>query len=107
MRCPCSADKEHEKVAFCCWCSAELIVRLCTGIARTLFGDHERYQQTYFSTYKGYYVTGDGARRYGSSPFQAVFIQRPITPLKIVRALHEQSCCCPRISIGRKTRTEK
>ncbi|GAQ89149.1 acetyl-CoA synthetase [Klebsormidium nitens] len=33
------------------------------GIARTLFGDHERFQQTYFSTYKGYYVTGDGARR--------------------------------------------
>ncbi|MFA6238743.1 MAG: acetate--CoA ligase [Bacteriovorax sp.] len=33
------------------------------GIARTIFKDHERYKQTYFSTYKGYYFTGDGARR--------------------------------------------
>jgi acetyl-CoA synthetase len=33
------------------------------GIMRTVFGDHERYIQTYFSTYPGYYFTGDGARR--------------------------------------------
>lgn len=33
------------------------------GIARTIYGDHERYRSTYFSTYKGYYFTGDGARR--------------------------------------------
>jgi len=33
------------------------------GIARTIYGDAERYQQTYFSTYKGMYFTGDGARR--------------------------------------------
>jgi acetyl-CoA synthetase len=33
------------------------------GIMRTLFGDHERFVQTYFSTFKGYYFTGDGARR--------------------------------------------
>ncbi len=30
---------------------------------RTVFGDHERMVQTYFSTYQGYYFTGDGARR--------------------------------------------
>ncbi len=30
---------------------------------RTVYGDHERFQQTYFSTYPGYYFTGDGARR--------------------------------------------
>lgn len=30
---------------------------------RTVYGDHERLIQTYFSTYKGYYFTGDGARR--------------------------------------------
>jgi acetyl-CoA synthetase len=30
---------------------------------RTVFGDHERCVQTYFSTYKGKYFTGDGARR--------------------------------------------
>ncbi len=33
------------------------------GMMRTLFGDHERFVQTYFTTYKGYYFTGDGARR--------------------------------------------
>jgi acetyl-CoA synthetase len=33
------------------------------SMIRTTYGDHERCQQTYFSTYKGYYFTGDGARR--------------------------------------------
>jgi acetyl-CoA synthetase len=33
------------------------------SMIRTTFGDHERCRQTYFSTYKGYYFTGDGARR--------------------------------------------
>ena len=33
------------------------------GQMRTVWGDHERFQQTYFSDYKGYYFTGDGCRR--------------------------------------------
>ena len=33
------------------------------SIIRTTYGDHERCVQTYFSTYKGKYFTGDGARR--------------------------------------------
>jgi acetyl-CoA synthetase len=33
------------------------------GQMRTVFGDHERFIQTYFSTFPGYYFTGDGARR--------------------------------------------
>ncbi len=33
------------------------------GIMRTTYGDHERFEQTYFSTYKGYYFTSDGARQ--------------------------------------------
>jgi len=33
------------------------------GQMRTVYGDHERFIQTYFSTYKGKYFTGDGARR--------------------------------------------
>ena len=33
------------------------------GQMRTIWGDHERFQQTYFSDYKGYYFTGDGAKR--------------------------------------------
>ncbi len=33
------------------------------GQMRTVFGDHQRFYQTYFSTFKGVYTTGDGARR--------------------------------------------
>ncbi|HTH99709.1 MAG TPA: acetate--CoA ligase [Acidisoma sp.] len=33
------------------------------GQMRTVFGDHDRFIKTYFSTYKGLYFTGDGARR--------------------------------------------
>ena len=33
------------------------------GQMRTIYGDHERFGQTYFSTFKGMYFTGDGARR--------------------------------------------
>lgn len=33
------------------------------SIIRTTYGDHERCRQTYFSTFKGMYFTGDGARR--------------------------------------------
>ena len=33
------------------------------SIIRTTYGDHERCRQIYFSTYKGYYFTGDGCKR--------------------------------------------
>ena len=33
------------------------------GQMRTVYGDHQRFIETYFSTYEGYYTTGDGARR--------------------------------------------
>jgi acetyl-CoA synthetase len=33
------------------------------GQIRTVYGDHQRVIDTYYSTYKGYYFTGDGARR--------------------------------------------
>ena len=33
------------------------------GQMRTLYRDHDRFVQTYFSTYPGFYFTGDGARR--------------------------------------------
>jgi acetyl-CoA synthetase len=33
------------------------------GMMRTVYGDHARFVQTYFSAFKGYYFTGDGARR--------------------------------------------
>lgn len=33
------------------------------GQSRTVYGDHDRFVQTYFSTFRGMYFTGDGARR--------------------------------------------
>jgi acetyl-CoA synthetase len=33
------------------------------GQMRTVYGDHERFIQTYFTTFRGMYFTGDGARR--------------------------------------------
>jgi acetyl-CoA synthetase len=33
------------------------------GQSRTIYGDHERFEQTYFSAYPGMYFTGDGCRR--------------------------------------------
>lgn len=33
------------------------------GQMRTVYGDHDRFEQTYFSTFKGMYFTSDGARR--------------------------------------------
>ncbi len=33
------------------------------GMTRDIWGDHERYMETYFNEYPGYYLTGDGCRR--------------------------------------------
>lgn len=33
------------------------------GQMRTVYGDHKRFEETYFSTYPGYYFSGDGCRR--------------------------------------------
>ena len=30
---------------------------------RTVYGDHERFEKTYFSKFPGYYMSGDGAKR--------------------------------------------
>ncbi|HEX8127151.1 MAG TPA: acetate--CoA ligase [Allosphingosinicella sp.] len=39
------------------------IARSWPGQMRSVYGDHERFVQTYFSTYRGKYFTGDGCRR--------------------------------------------
>ena len=39
------------------------IMQSWPGQMRTVYGDHERFVQTYFSTYDGKYFTGDGCRR--------------------------------------------
>ena len=40
-----------------------VISRSWPGQARTIYGDHQRFIDTYFKNYPGYYFTGDGARR--------------------------------------------
>ena len=45
-------------------CQGNLCIRdAWPGMMRSLYGDHDRFVETYFSTYKGLYFTGDGARR--------------------------------------------
>ena len=45
-------------------CTGNLcIAKSWPGQMRTVYGDHARFEQTYFSTYKGKYFTGDGCRR--------------------------------------------
>ena len=42
---------------------ALVIKRAWPGMMRTVYGDHERFKETYFKTFPGKYFTGDGARR--------------------------------------------
>jgi acetyl-CoA synthetase len=42
---------------------ALVITRPWPGQMRSVYGDHQRFVDTYFKTYAGYYFTGDGARR--------------------------------------------
>jgi len=45
-------------------CSGNLVIlRPWPGLTRTVYGDHQRFVDTYFKTYPGKYFTGDGARR--------------------------------------------
>ncbi|WP_445766486.1 acetate--CoA ligase [Rheinheimera sp.] len=45
-------------------CEGNLVIKdSWPGQMRTVYGDHERFEQTYFSTYAGLYFTGDGAKR--------------------------------------------
>jgi acetyl-CoA synthetase len=43
------------------------IARSWPGQMRTVYGDHDRFVQTYFTTYRGKYFTGDGCRRDGDN----------------------------------------
>ncbi|MCW5723629.1 MAG: acetate--CoA ligase [Maricaulaceae bacterium] len=40
-----------------------VLTRSWPGQMRTVYGDHKRFAETYFTTYRGLYFTGDGARR--------------------------------------------
>ena len=60
---PCLMDEKGEEII-----ENQIDGRLCIkypwpSIARTIWGNHERYKETYFSAYKDKYFTGDGALR--------------------------------------------
>jgi acetyl-CoA synthetase len=45
-------------------CTGGLVIKKPhPGICRTVYGDHKRYEETYFSMYPGTYFTGDGCKR--------------------------------------------
>merc|ERR1719387_1329185 len=45
-------------------CRGQLVMKKPhPSMMRTVYGDHERFEKTYFSQHAGYYFTGDGARR--------------------------------------------
>ncbi len=60
---PALVDPESGKLLEGAASGALVIKDSWPGQMRTVYGDHERFFQTYFSTYPGYYFTGDGCRR--------------------------------------------
>ena len=59
---PCIVDTEGNEIEGVAE-GALCIKNSWPGQMRTVWGDHERFIQTYFSTFPGKYMTGDGARR--------------------------------------------
>ena len=59
---PCLVDPEGNEIEGAAE-GALCIKSSWPGQMRTVWGDHERFIQTYFSTFPGKYMTGDGARR--------------------------------------------
>lgn len=59
---PCLVDTEGNEIEGAAE-GALCISSSWPGQMRTVWGDHERFIQTYFSTFPGKYMTGDGARR--------------------------------------------
>ena len=53
---------------------------------RTVYGDHERFEKTYFSKFPGYYMSGDGAKR------DKVSQQGTIYLIIIMRSWNDPEC---------------
>jgi acetyl-CoA synthetase len=61
---PCILEPESGKELVETACSGVLAIKTpWPGQMRTIYGDHNRFEETYFDMYKSYYFTGDGARR--------------------------------------------
>lgn len=51
------------RCVFCLWpCLAvtQVFKQPWPGVMRTVYGNHQRFETTYFKKFPGYYVTGDG-----------------------------------------------
>jgi acetyl-CoA synthetase len=48
-------------------------------MARTIFGSHQRYLDTYFRPYPGYYFTGDGAYRDSDGYYWIIGTYNPLS----------------------------
>jgi len=59
---PCIVDEKGRELTGVAQ-GALCMKRAWPGMMRTVYGDHERFVNTYFSQFKGKYFTGDGARR--------------------------------------------
>lgn len=58
--------EEHEQEGYLC-------IRFpWPSMIRTTYGDHERCKNVYFSNYKGYYFTGDGAKRDANGMYRII-----------------------------------
>ena len=69
---PCLLDQEGKEVT-----ENDVEGYLCIkhawpSMLRTTYGDHERCRLTYFSTYKNYYFTGDGAKRDANGMYRII-----------------------------------
>ncbi|MGB2088111.1 MAG: acetate--CoA ligase, partial [Psychroflexus salarius] len=60
---PCLMDENSQEITDNSVSGRLCIKRPWPSIARTVYGDHQRYKDTYFSAYKDMYFTGDGAVR--------------------------------------------
>lgn len=67
---PALVDQKGEEVTGNDVKGALCIKSVWPGMARTIYGDHQRFLNTYFNPYPGYYFSGDGARRTKSGYYQ-------------------------------------
>jgi acetyl-CoA synthetase len=75
-------------------CSGILAIKTpWPGMMRTLMGDHDRFESTYFSTFKGYYFTGDGCRRDKNGYFWCA-----LPRLHFIALLQSASDVCTRLT---------
>ena len=76
--------------------------------ARTIYGDHDRFIQTYFSTYPGLYFTGDGCKRDADGYYRITgrvddvinVSGHRIGTAEVENAIDEHECVCETAVVG-------